>query len=243
MTDYVLQPLGYLETCFTEKFGIPRQSLLVPNAKGILLLEKPFNNKDCIEGLENVSHVWLSFIFHQHVHKPWQAKVRPPRLGGNKKLGVFATRSSFRPNALGLSVVKLDNIVVNNENICLYFSGVDLLDGTPIVDIKPYVPYVDHVPEAYNQWAPNSPELLHVCFESQALDQLDKLAKPQRNQLKQLIIEVLQQDPRPAYHASDSQRRYGTVLMEHNVRWKYITNLQGQENIIVIDIEFKQRGN
>lgn len=142
---YCLDPIAYVKSPFTEKFGTPRQSLLAPGAEAQLVLQAPYNNSDCVDGLDQVSHLWLTFIFHQHLGQPWKPKVRPPRLGGNAKLGVFATRTSFRPNYLGLSVVKLERIEIGNDSVVLHVSGVDLVDGTPIVDIKPYVPYADNI--------------------------------------------------------------------------------------------------
>ncbi len=213
---YSLQPLGYIRTCFPEKFGIPRQALLATEAKGVLQLLSPFNQPDCVEGLSESSHVWLTFIFHQHLNDGWKPKVRPPRLGGNKKYGVFATRSPFRPNGLGLSAVKLDKIDVNDESVNLHFSGVDLLDGTPIVDIKPYIPYADVVPNATNFFAEEAPVIHKVIYSEQAqqfcsayLGSLD---------VKCLISQILQQDPRPAYQASQ-QRHYKMSLLDFNIEW------------------------
>lgn len=231
---YTIEPIAYIESCFPEKFGIPRQSLLCPSAVGKLILLPDFNQRDAVEGLEQVSHLWLSFIFHQHVNKQWKPKVRPPRLGGNKKIGVFATRSSFRPNNIGLSVVKLDRIEYKNDEqkdrqkqpqIILHLSGIDLLDGTPIIDIKPYVPYVDNVSDASNTMAPESPELLPVIFLESASNFIDNF-KVGKNieysyNIKNLIIEVLQQDPRPAYQEVDSKRIYSMCLYDFDIKWSY----------------------
>jgi tRNA (adenine37-N6)-methyltransferase len=231
MTSYTLHPIGFIQTCFPEKFGIPRQPLLAPSAKGVLVLNAPFNDADCVLGLEGVSHIWLSFIFHAHVDKNWKPKVRPPRLGGNKKVGVFASRSSFRPNQLGLSVVSLDKITRNNGQVCLHLSGVDLLDGTPIIDIKPYVPYADSFPEAINTLAPDIPVLIPVVFSDHSLLFCAAYREKTNVDLRQLVLEVLQQDPRPAYHEDNGERIYGVALLECNVRW------QCREGIIqVVDI-------
>jgi len=234
--SYTLKPIGFIRSCFPEKFGIPRQPLLAPSAKASLFLEPPFNHPDAVAGLEGVSHVWLSFIFHEHVDKPCKLKVRPPRLGGNEKMGVFATRSSFRPNHLGLSVVKLDNIVIEKQQVCLYFSGVDLLDGTPVVDIKPYVPYVDSVADACNQFASLAPDFLAVKFSSQAISFCDRYSE--NNDLYQLIVEVLRQDPRPAYHAENNiDRVYGITLAGCNIQWSYVVSRDETHNIYVEFIE------
>ncbi|MGS2718430.1 tRNA (N6-threonylcarbamoyladenosine(37)-N6)-methyltransferase TrmO [Eionea flava] len=239
---YTLEPIGYMNTCFPEKFGIPRQPLLAPSAKGVLRLLPPFNDPACVRGLEKSSHVWLSFIFHQHTDQGWKPTVRPPRLGGNEKQGVFATRSSFRPNSLGLSVVALDKVCVDNQQVVLHFSGVDLLDGTPIVDIKPYLSYVDSLPHAVNTLAQQAPEIMPVVFSASAElfcktygDEVSSAIGPVSN-LKQLIIDVLQQDPRPAYHqqaVSDAAREYGIALLDCNIRWECMDDKSGGQKKIV----------
>lgn len=235
--SYRIEPIGIISTCFPEKFGIPRQSLLAPSAKGKLVLLAPYNDPDCVAGLEHVSHVWLSFIFHQHVDKGWKPKVRPPRLGGNEKMGVFATRSSFRPNHLGLSVVKLDAIEIDQQQVCLHLSGVDLLDGTPIVDIKPYVPYVDSIPAASNQFADQQPALMPVMFSDVALIFCEQYKKQHGEVLQEFTTEVLQQNPRPAYHnAIDEDREYGMALLQCNIRWRY-RMVNNQACIYVTTIE------
>jgi tRNA-Thr(GGU) m(6)t(6)A37 methyltransferase TsaA len=243
---YAIEPIGIITTCFPEKFGIPRQPLLAPSAKGVLVLHAPYNHPDCVVGLEKVSHLWLSFIFHKHVDKGWKPKVRPPRLGGNEKMGVFATRSSFRPNHLGLSVVKLDEIVIENQEVCLHLSGIDLVDGTPIVDIKPYVPYADSVMTAHNDFAGQAPPLMQVNFSEQARLFCQRYALEKSRPIQPLVVEVLQQDPKPAYHATNQSinnidREYGVALWNCNVRWHYANTVDEyggmQESIYVRSIE------
>lgn len=220
---YTIDPIGIIHTCFPEKFGIPRQPLLAPSAKGILELHAPYNDPDCVAGLEHVSHLWLSFVFHQHVDKGWKPKVRPPRLGGNQKVGVFATRSSFRPNHLGLSVVKLDAISLEKNTVRLHLSGVDLLDGTPIIDIKPYVPYADSIDGAKHAFADSTPVQLPVVFSENASIFCDEYQQKTDECLRTLIVEVLQQNPRPAYHnKKTSDKEYGMILLHYNVRWRYL---------------------
>jgi len=235
---YNLEPLGYIQSCFPEKFGIPRQPLLVPSAKAELLLLPPFNDPDCVEGLSESSHVWLSFIFHQHVDSKWKVKVRPPRLGGNKKSGVFATRSSFRPNNLGLSAVKLEKIETTTNQVKLIFSGIDLLDGTPIVDIKPYIPYSDAIPNAVNLLAAVSPIICPVIFTQQAKEFCADYSEETCLEtlcLESLLTEVLQQDPRPAYQAVDENRYYKMKLLDLDVEWRcYLVD--GNKVIEVINI-------
>jgi tRNA-Thr(GGU) m(6)t(6)A37 methyltransferase TsaA len=144
--QHSVAPIGYLHSCFQEKFAIPRQPQLAPAARGVLELIAPFNTGEAVAGLEQVSHVWLIFLFHQALEDKPRLKVRPPRLGGNQSMGVFATRATHRLNGIGQSVVKLDKVEAGR----LWLSGIDLLDGTPILDIKPYVPYADSVPLACN---------------------------------------------------------------------------------------------
>lgn len=257
MTSYAIEPIGIIDTCFPDKFGIPRQAGLAPSAKGILTLHSPYNNPDCVEGLEGVSHLWLTFIFHEHIDKAWKPKVRPPRLGGNEKVGVFATRSSFRPNYLGLSLVKLDRIDCSDQQVRLYLSGVDLVSGTPIVDIKPYLAYADSLPHAINTLAEQAPATMDVKFSTSALAFCQQYSAASLSNplidLKQLIIEVLQQDPRPAYHRSASKeevsrarisktdarevsvRKYGITLIDCNVCWQCI-NSEGESIIEVTQI-------
>lgn len=214
---YTLTPIGYIQSCFKEKFAIPRQPLLAPAAKGILELIPPFNASDALVGLEQVSHIWLLFIFHQCLEEKPRLKVRPPRLGGNRSLGVFATRSTFRPNGLGQSVVKLDRI----DQGKLYLSGIDLLDGTPVIDIKPYIPYADIVPNASNQIASESPNTIKVHWQTDAFAQAKQHAYRLQQPLVELIEQCLCQDPRPAYQKPEPTRIYGVTFWDVNIRWHY----------------------
>lgn len=215
-----IHPLGYIKSCFKEKFAIPRQPLLAPAATASLELLAPYNRTEALIGLERVSHIWLLFIFHKALEAKPRLKVRPPRLGGNKSLGVFATRSTHRPNAIGQSVVKLDAIVDNK----LYLSGIDLVDGTPIIDIKPYVPYVDSVPQAYNDIAPTPPRTIKVQWDVNALLQAQQHQQRLQKPLIALIEQCLAQDPRPAYQQFDPNRQYGTKLWDIEVIWHYLND-------------------
>ena len=162
-----VSPVGILHSCFKEKFAIPRQPSLAPAARGVLELMPPYDCAEAVAGLEQVSHVWLLFLFHQALESKPRLRVRPPRLGGNRLLGVFATRSTHRPNGIGQSVVRLDRV----EPGRLFVSGIDLLDGTPVLDIKPYVPYADALPEARNDIADAAPEPIRVRWLPAALQQ------------------------------------------------------------------------
>ena len=144
-----MQPVARVSTCYPDKFGAPRQSGLVPDARARLVFEPPFRHPDAVRGLEGFSHLWLVWVFSENVDKGWSPTVRPPRLGGNVRMGVFATRAPFRPNPIGLSAVRLERVELHPlDGPVLHLSGVDLVDGTPILDIKPYVPLADCIPEA-----------------------------------------------------------------------------------------------
>lgn len=230
--DFTLKPIGIVHSCFKEKFAIPRQPALAPAARGEIELLPPYNDPVAIEGLEDVSHLWLSFIFHQAMPKEDEVRlrVRPPRLGGNKKIGVFATRATHRPNPLGLSVVKLDGI----KNGRLQISGIDLLDGTPIVDIKPYVPYADIVPTAFNHIASDSPELSRIEFNSDVLIAMQNHAERLDQPVKELIEQMLAQDPKPAYQKIDPERIYGVKIWDLEVKWFY--PLSNETTLVVTSV-------
>ena len=214
---YSVSPIGFVRSCFKEKFAIPRQPQLAPAARGVLELVPPFDQGDAIQGLEQVSHVWLLFLFHQALEDKPRLKVRPPRLGGNKSMGVFATRATHRPNGIGQSVVKLDR----GEADRLWISGIDLLDGTPILDIKPYVPYADIVNGASNEIASTAPLLIPVQWQPQALEQARLHALRLQEPLLQLIEQCLAQNPRPAYQVPSPEREYGAQFWDLDVRWHY----------------------
>lgn len=225
MDNFCFSPIAYVESCFKQKFAIPRQPGLAPNARAIIRLTEQFN-PDAVEGLELSSHIWVQFVFHETLEEGWSPRVRPPRLGGNKKTGVFATRSTHRPNPLGLSVVRLDGIDFS-EGVCLRVSGVDLLDGTPVLDIKPYIPYVDCIPEASNLLAASPPEKLDVQFSGIALQQVTMLQREQNTDLRALIEEILCQDPRPAYQELDETRTYGVTILDFELKWRYFQSGDG----------------
>ncbi len=217
--EFSMKAIGIVHSCFKEKFAIPRQPSLAPAARGEIELFPPYDDPLALEGLEDVSHLWLNFIFHQAMPKDDEVRlrVRPPRLGGNKKIGVFATRATHRPNPLGLSVVKLDGI----KNGRLQISGIDLLDGTPIVDIKPYVPYADALPYASNLIAQSSPKLTSVNFNQNALISAEKHGQRLDQPIKKLVEQILQQDPKPAYQKPAPDRVYGVKLWDLEVKWNY----------------------
>ena len=165
---YQFETIGIVRSCFSEKFAIPRQPSLAPAAKGVVELIAPYNRPEAVAGLEGVSHLWLLFVFHAATSGPAHLRVRPPRLGGNQRVGVFASRSTHRPNPIGQSVVRLDGM----EPGRLLISSIDLLDGTPILDIKPYVPYADSLPLARNSLADAAPTLLRVDWLPESLQEV-----------------------------------------------------------------------
>ncbi|MDD1509768.1 tRNA (N6-threonylcarbamoyladenosine(37)-N6)-methyltransferase TrmO [Pseudomonas sp. CNPSo 3701] len=215
--NHQVSPIGYVRSCFKEKFAIPRQPQLAPAARGVLELCPPFDSGDAVQGLEQVSHVWLLFLFHQALEDKPRLKVRPPRLGGNRAIGVFATRATHRPNGIGQSVVKLDKV----DKDRLWLSGIDLLDGTPVLDIKPYVPYADGVPGAHNQIATDAPPQIAVHWQDDALASARHHALRLGEPLVELIEQCLTQDPRPAYQQPAPERRYGVRLWDVDVHWHY----------------------
>lgn len=217
-----LEPIGTIHSVFKEKFGIPRQAGLITEAKATLILHPPFNRPEAVAGLEAFSHVWLIYIFHAIEKGKWKPTVRPPRLGGNRRTGVFATRSSFRPNPIGLSVVKLDKVVTRAPEICLELSGVDLLDGTPVLDIKPYLPYADAVTGAAGGFAQDAPDpVLSVAFSPAARAVGERLENGAAPGILDLIRQMLALDPRPAYmDESAPDRIYGFRLLDVDVKWK-----------------------
>ncbi len=226
--SYSVSPIGFVRSCFKEKFAIPRQPQLAPAARGVLELVPPFDQAHALDGLEQVSHVWLLFLFHQALEAAPRLRVRPPRLGGNRMVGVFATRSTHRPNGIGQSVVRLERI----ESGRLHLSGIDLLDGTPVLDIKPYVPYADAIEDARNGLASDAPELIAVRWTEASLQQAHREALRLDEPLQELIEQCLAQDPRPAYQTPKPERRYGTRLWDVEVRWHY----PDPESITVLEV-------
>lgn len=226
--SYTLKPIGYVRSCFKEKFAIPRQPALAPAAQGCIELLAPYDQADAVAGLEGVSHIWLIFLFHKTHDSSPRLKVRPPRLGGNKSIGVFASRATHRPNGIGQSAVRLERIEAGR----LWVSGIDLLDGTPLLDIKPYVPYADSISNASNAIADSAPRLITVSWKSTALQQAQQAAQRLQQPLVELIEQCLAQDPRPAYQQPTPERIYGVQFWDVQVRWHYL-NL---EHITVIEV-------
>jgi len=210
---FTLRVIAHVHTDFPTKFGIPRQSGLIEDLKGFIVFEPEYRNLDALRGLENFSHIWLIWHFSETARKTWTPTVRPPRLGGNKRMGVFATRSPFRPNALGLSSVKLDAIEIHPDlGPVLHVSGIDMMDNTPIYDIKPYLPFTDSRPTAVGGFAELVKNYaLEVEFPAKWLN----LIPADR---REALLEVLKQDPRPSYQ-QDPNRIYGLEFAGFDIRF------------------------
>ncbi|MGP9833637.1 tRNA (N6-threonylcarbamoyladenosine(37)-N6)-methyltransferase TrmO [Marinobacter sp. NSM] len=221
-----LTPIAITHSCFKDKFGVPRQPGLTRHAHAELLIQSPFDREDAFRGLETASHLWLTFQFHEAIRAEWRPVVRPPRLGGNKKIGVFASRSPFRPNSLGLSVVRNEGLIRKNGQLVLRISDHDLIEGTPILDIKPYLPFADSVPEASLGWAESAPtERADVAFSPEADEQLAGLAADDYPDVRALIEDVVSYDPRPSFRRGrDEERIYGANLYDLNVRFRFVND-------------------
>ncbi|MBE6940186.1 MAG: tRNA (N6-threonylcarbamoyladenosine(37)-N6)-methyltransferase TrmO [Ruminococcaceae bacterium] len=208
-----MKVIARIRTDLPEKFGVPRQSGLVDGLLGRIVFEPEYRNPDALRGLEGFSHIWLIWQFDRALREEWSPTVRPPRLGGNTRMGVFATRSPFRPNAIGLSSVKLQEILQDPQlGPVLVVSGADLVDGTPIFDIKPYLPYADSHPEATGGFTdPLERTALQVAFPQPLLEQIP----PEQ---REGLLGVLALDPRPRYQ-EDPQRVYGLAFGAHNIRF------------------------
>lgn len=225
-----LQVIARVHTDFPTKFGVPRQSGL-SDAQGMIVFEPKFRQPDALRGIEEYTHLWLLWGFSEVKQEPgtWKATVRPPRLGGNERVGVFACRSPYRPNPIGLSCVKMEQIVVDDERgICLLVSGVDMMEGTPIYDIKPYLPYVDAHPEAGGGFAHEKRDYkLEVKIPDEGINQIPE-------EKRKTLIQILSQDPRPSYQ-NDPKRVYGMEFAGFEVKFRveetvlYIINISPSE--------------
>ncbi len=209
----MMKIIAHIHTDFPEKFGVPRQSGLVKELYGRIVFTPEYRNTDALRGIEGYDYLWLLWKFEGVERKKWSPTVRPPRLGGEMHMGVFATRSPFRPNPIGLSSVKLEGMEKTEEGMTLLVSGIDLRDNTPIYDIKPYLPYVDSHPNARGGFAEEKADYaLEVVFPEELLRRLPR-------EKQNAIIEVLKQDPRPAYH-EDKDRKYGVAFAGFDIKFQ-----------------------
>lgn len=241
MHQFSFSSIGTIYSCYKEKFGVPRQPRLEHESIAELVLLPPYDTLDALRDIEQFSHIWLIFIFNQTQSGKWKPLVRPPRLGGNKRIGVFASRSTFRPNPIGMSAVELIKINPSKGKVSLLLRGCDLVDGTPVIDIKPYIPYSDAISDASAGFATTSPAIqFKVNFTKKAIQQCDLLEAELNNptnsptvDLKKLIIQILQLDPRPSYQQQSGDRVYAMRLYDADLRWKYCDN----KEILVLELE------
>ncbi len=225
-----MNPIAHIHTAMSEKFGIPRQSGIIEELKGCIIFEPEYRDMNAVAGLSDFSHIWLLWEFEGVKKERFVPMVRPPRLGGNKKLGVFATRSPFRPNPIGLSCVKLEKISETKDGPAIYVSGVDLRDNTPIFDIKPYIPYSDCKPEAVGGFTADTEyRELNIAGGADLLkvlpDESDRVA----------VKKILINDPRPHYQ-DDPERVYGFLYGGYNIKFR----VEGRD-VFIVGLEIKQR--
>jgi tRNA-Thr(GGU) m(6)t(6)A37 methyltransferase TsaA len=216
--NFNFRPIGVVRSCYRAKFGIPRQPGLIREARGEIVLLPPCNQPEALRGLEDFSHIWVIFVFNENLRQGWKATVRPPRLGGDRRLGVFATRAPFRPVPIGLSAMRLEGIRHGEHGrLSLEVSGLDLVDGTPVLDIKPYLPYTDIISDATGGFAADAPsvEALEVSVSPVAEKQFAKC----RPDFRTLCLKVIAADPRPAYQR-EPDREYQCFLEDREVIWK-----------------------
>ncbi|WDE16997.1 tRNA (N6-threonylcarbamoyladenosine(37)-N6)-methyltransferase TrmO [Acinetobacter schindleri] len=235
MTELTIPVIGIMKSPYKEKFGIPRQPNLV-EVEAYIEMQAPYNDLLAFEGIEEFSHLWLLWQFHDNKNQEnskFRPQVRPPRLGGNQKIGVFATRSMYRPSPIGLSVVKLKEVKKVGKTVRVYVTGSDLLDGTPIVDIKPYIHYSDAVMEAQSGYAQEEPVRKYVVWSEQAELEREQLVQTKglSEQVIRELAEVLSLDPRPAYQ-EDPERIYGMHFADFNI--KFIVN---ETSVLIVEIE------
>ncbi|MBQ8129088.1 MAG: tRNA (N6-threonylcarbamoyladenosine(37)-N6)-methyltransferase TrmO [Clostridia bacterium] len=218
-------PIAHVRSDFKEKFGIPRQSGLVPETLSRIVFDEGFRREEALRGIEGFSHLWIIWVFSANRQVPWSPTVRPPRLGGNRRIGVFATRSPYRPNPIGLSCVKLDRVEQTKEGPVLVVRGADLMDGTPVLDIKPYLPYADRIDGATGGFTDeNEKRKLTVVFPQPLKEKIDP------DKIKALYG-ILEQDPRPSYQQNDG-RVYGVSFSGWNVRFR-VSSLE----LTVVEVE------
>lgn len=211
--------IGVVHSCYGEKFGIPRQPGLVRSAIAEVELLPPWNREEMVKGLEDFSHIWIVFVFHAALASGWKATVRPPRLGGRARVGVWASRSPHRPNHIGMSALRLEGIDRHRDGLRLLVSGADLLDGTPVIDIKPYIQYSDSLEGVENSYAGAENPLLFVKFSAETERFCADYEREHGRNLRQLIAETLAYDPRPASQRG-KKAEFGTLFWNINVTWR-----------------------
>lgn len=244
-SSYTFEPIAFMQSPFKDRYGVPRQPGLAQNAMGRIHFKKNADLKTALKTIDQFSHLWVIFVFHNHGGQKWKPSIRPPRLDGRTKVGVLASRSPHRPNPIGISVVAIQKVILDHEEgPIIEVKGVDLLDGTPILDIKPYLSYADSIPQANAGWAQDEIQRLAIAFSESAQSFLLSIEKSKSRasniNLRSLIIEILEIDPRPAYLKRKEpvadptfwNKAYGIEISEHEV--KYTFNKSG---ILVLSID------
>lgn len=226
-----IQTIGIIHSCYKEKFGIPRQPGLADKARAYLRLFEPYNRQEMVKELHQFSHIWVQFLFHQTVAEGWKPTVRPPGLGGQQRVGVFASRSPHRPNHIGLSAVRLLSIESSEKHVVLEVTGGDFLDETPVVDIKPYIPYSDSIEDAEGGYSGEFNSSLEVHFSKEAEQFCNLYEKTTARDLRGLLHQVLTGDPRPASQRS-KKKVFGIRLWDVNIRW-----IADGDNFTVVDCQ------
>ena len=236
--DYQLnfRPIARVHSCYREKFAIPRQAGLVKKARARIELLPPYNHPDMVKGLEGFSHIWLIFVFHEHIGRGYHHLISPPLLPHHEKYGVLATRAPFRPNPLGLSVVALESVQIENDAITLHIRGADVLDQTPVLDIKPYLPYSDAIFQATPGFTARvSTEKFGILFSEQAERDVRRASR-EIPDIREFIIELLRQDPRPKYQKS-FKNEYHCKIYDYDLHWQIdreqilVTGLREQKTV------------
>lgn len=238
-TDFSLHRIATIRSCYPQRFGIPRQAGLVKSATATIVFEATTDNQLAIREIESFSHLWVVFVFHKQNYKGFKPLVQPPRLGGKKAVGVYATRSPNRPNPIGLSAVLLERVEFAQTEILLHIRAGDFLDGTPVLDIKPYIPFADSIPQATSEWADSAEATLPVEWSGLSLQEL-AAAEPdavQAGELQQLIEDTIALDPRPAYErGSDGKegQTWGMRFRHTDVKWQVINGTAQIVSVVVV---------
>ena len=225
LTEFRMRRIATIRSCYPQRFGIPRQAGLVKSAKARIVFEATQDNELAIRDIDSFSHLWVVFVFHKQNYSGFKPLVQPPRLGGKKSVGVYATRSPNRPNPIGLSAVPLEHVEYGSAEILLHITTGDFLDGTPVLDIKPYIPFADSMTEATSEWAESAEPTLPVVWNSVALDELASVepVTTRAKELRELIEETISLDPRPAYERGKDGKQdqtWGMRFLHTDVKWQ-----------------------
>ncbi len=227
ISQFKFRAIGTVRSCFKEKFGVPRQAGLARSAEATIEIVPPYAQAEAFREIEQFSHIWIIFVFDQCIDKEWRPTVRPPRMGGNTRVGVFASRSPFRPNPIGMSAVELLETSTDGEKFVLRVAGIDLVDGTPVLDIKPYLPYADRL-SATDGYATQPTATMKVRISESASTQIRDWEVKSGQSLLPVIREILELDPRPAYREDDSSSHYGVRLFDFNLKFE----VQGDQVVV-----------